>query len=803
MVKWQRGIMIAGSISLAVIGAWAFPWWTSRPDASVPMPSPTVPKTVDTAATAQGVESAALGPVWFEDMTASSGIRFRHVSGNCPAKPFPSANGSGLAALDYDGDGWTDLYFATGTTFPMDNSRQEPTNRLYRNRTDWQFEDVTASAGVAHNGFSCGLAVGDYDSDGCPDLYVTCFGPNVLLRNQGDGTFLRFETAAGVADERWGASAAFLDYDEDGLLDLYVCNYAKWSWDKNPFCGDHVRRIRMHCGPRSHEPEFHILYHNEGDGTFRDAGREAGVLARPGRGQGVVAADLNQDGRIDLYVTNDLNPSFLFVNDGRGRFRDITDVCGAAYDGVGVERSNMGVDAADVTGDGRPELFVTNFQNENNLLYENVGNEFFQDSSAAFGVVADSLPNVGWGTLFADFDLDGWPDLILTNGHVDDNLDLLGESGDYAQRPLCYRNLAGKRFQCLGSAAGPYFAQTHVGRGLVTADFDNDGDLDVAIGHQDDLPAVLRNTALERQADVATVSLRLVGTVSNRDAVGASRALRFATRKPHATGEGRFELRFGPRPRTQCSPSRRRTSPRFTFAGRCGLTAETPALEPGRRYVVIEPASSSRFARCFFFGRFPMTEARTDRHVAEPKADQRPHRRQTPSFDWVILLVIFPLGIAALAGAIAWGYFDVGNRISQWTAPPLVPVSGRVYLNGEPLADGQVFVQFMDRAGCNALGKTDAQGNFTLRTDVRGDFLPGVYVGEHRVMLIKPDPDVPAGPFKPPVITPPECASFETTPLRLKVDRDPAGTRWSSAWSTGSPHQERLHGWRGSGGWIF
>jgi hypothetical protein len=347
----------------------------------------------------------------------------------------------------------------------------------------------------------------------------------------------------------------------------------------------------MHCHPRSHEPERHVLYHNDGAGTFHDATDEAGVGGRFGRGQGVLAADLDGDGHVDLYVTNDANPNFLFLNDGRGGFRDVTEVSGAAYDGLGNARAGMGVDAADVSGDGRPELYVGNFQNESNLLYENLGEGCFQDASRRYGVVADSLPCVSWGGQFADFDLDGWPDLVITTGHVDDNLHLFGQQADYAEPSLCYRNLGGKRFQFLGAGAGTYFAQSHVGRGLVVADLDRDGDLDVAISHQDDRPALLRSTALERQTEAATVCLRLVGTVSNRDAVGA--AVQFRSPRGTQVLQVKGGSSYNSAPDLQLVFAVRRGDDGVAAQIRWprGTVSEVAGLEPGRQYVIIEPAT--------------------------------------------------------------------------------------------------------------------------------------------------------------------------------------------------------------------
>jgi hypothetical protein len=358
----------------------------------------------------------------------------------------------------------------------------------------------------------------------------------------------------------------------------------------------------MHCDPATQEPETHVLYHNEGDGTFRDASQQAGVLGHRGRGQGVVAADLDGDGRVDLFVTNDANPNFLFLNEGGGRFRDVTDFCGAGYNAVGKTVAGMGVDAVDINGDGRPELFVGTFRSEYSVLYENLGEGLFQDSSGGYGLISDTLPYVKWGVQLADFDLDGWPDLVVANGHVDDNMRLFGEDASYAELPFCYRNLAGKRFQLLGPGAGPYFANAHVGRGLVTADLDNDGDLDLAISHQDDLPAVLRNTALERQPGAATISLRLVGTVSNRDAVGATLRCRsqLGTLTQHVKGGSSYNS--APDLRQVFAVKRGERGIAVQIRWPRGRASNVAELEAGRRYVVIEPQTPTESPRVIAWG---------------------------------------------------------------------------------------------------------------------------------------------------------------------------------------------------------
>ncbi len=476
--------------------------------------------------------SVIRGPLHFTDMLMTSRIDFIHVSGDSSDKPFPAANGSGVAAFDYDLDGQIDVLFLTGVPFPIDDQQTKSVNRCYRNLGEWRFDDVTAQTRLGHNGYSAGVAVGDFNSDGFPDAYITCYGRNQLFRNLGDGTFEEQGHHAGVDDDGWGTSAAFLDYDNDGCLDLYVCNYAIWTPKTNHYCGDTARGVRIFCNPTTVEPARHRLFRSEGDGHFQEAFDDSGLASvAPGRGQGVVAADLNEDGQIDLYVGNDLQPNYLFLNRGGGKFENASELSGTARDHLGRNQASMGVDAADVNRDGRFELFVTNYEGEHNAFYQNMGSAQFQEVSHSRGLAADSLPYIGWGTVFADFDLDGWPDVIVTNGHTDNNLNDLGRDGKYLQPAGLWRNTASRFTFCGGAAAGDYFANTHVGRGLALADLDNDGDPDVLIAHKDLPPALLRNDALSsvpasspktsRKSNQRWIRVRLIGTRSNRDAVGA------------------------------------------------------------------------------------------------------------------------------------------------------------------------------------------------------------------------------------------------------------------------------------------
>lgn len=521
----------------------------------------------------------------------NSGVDFRHRSGNSADRPFPAANGSGIGAIDYDLDGNYDLYFASGRSFPLDRPDSSATGcRLFRNGGNWSFHDVTLASGTGHLGYGAGVAVGDFDSDGFPDLYVTCYGPNVLYRNCGDGTFMRVEETAGVNDSRWGTSATFLDYDGDGNLDLYVCNYAKWSLETNQFCGNRETNTRIFCNPSSVEPEADLLYRSSGDGAFTESSAAAGVAGPRGRGQGVVAADVDLDGRVDLFVGNDLQPNFLFQNVGQGQFRDISDESGAAYDKAGQVHAGMGVDAADLNGDGLPELFVTNFEQEYSTCYENQGQASFVDVTETRSLAAASRPWVGWGTALVDLDSDGFRDVIVTNGHTDDNLAEMGRDALYQQPPLIWRN-RGKRFELASQQAGDYFRGNYCGRALAVVDLDNDGDLDVIIGHQDQSPALLRNDGVRATAlRQKTFTVRLVGRQSARDAIGTRIEVKSGagTTFHQVRGGGSYLSAHDARIVGICEPG---LTANVVIRWPSGIESAVGGVSAGREYVIVEPVS--------------------------------------------------------------------------------------------------------------------------------------------------------------------------------------------------------------------
>ena len=466
-------------------------------------------------AQARGAKPAP--PPLFADVTAKAGIAFVHKSGASPEKYMVETFGSGVAWIDYDNDGFPDLYFVNGAPGTA--------NALYHNNKDGTFTDVTARAGVAADSganaksYKTGVAVGDYDNDGSLDLYVTALGPNILFRNNGDGTFRDVTAAAGVAGPptEWSTSTGFFDYDRDGRLDLFVVNYLDYRLEDNLYCGLRKEGYRMYCHPTQFDGMADRLYHNNGDGTFTDVSKKAGIANPAGKGLGVTFCDFDRDGDADIYVANDTVRNFLYRNNGDGTFTDVAYAAGVGFDPNGKPQAGMGVDCADYDGNGFPDIFVTNFSEELNALYQNRGDGTFEDVSANVGMGSAFLP-LGFGTKMFDFDNDGDLDIHITNGHVIDNVKLFQPNLTYAQKDLLFENIGGK-FRDISTQAGPALQIPRVGRGLAVADFDNDGHLDVVISSLGQRPALLRNLGA-RAGNWLTI--RAKGTKSNGFGLGAT-----------------------------------------------------------------------------------------------------------------------------------------------------------------------------------------------------------------------------------------------------------------------------------------
>ena len=463
---------------------------------------------------------AAVNAVRYVDVAGSAGISFQHDNAASPEKYLIETMGSGCGWIDYDQNGLLDLYLVNGASRRPNTSKHALRSALYRNNGDGTFTDVTIKAGVDAEGlFGMGAAVGDYDNDGCPDLFVLGYGRCILFHNNGNGTFTDVTDRAGVGNLRkWGSSAAWFDYDNDGLLDLVIANYVDWSPEENFWCGDKGPGLRSYCHPDVYRGQPPTLYHNNGDGTFSDVSKRSGVGIRPGNGLGVVTFDYDNDGWQDIFITNDQMPNFLFHNNRDGTFREIGYSAGVAVGIDGQFEAGMGTDAADTTGSGRSDLIVTHLDQQLARLYQNVGEGYFEDATFRSKISYATFHLSGFGTRFMDYDNDGARDLFMANGHVLDNIQRYHAETTYAEPKLMFRNVGHGIFENVSDQLGADFLLPRVSRGAAIGDFDNDGDLDIIISNNGQAPQLLRNDGGNANH---WFQLLLIGTRSNRDAVGA------------------------------------------------------------------------------------------------------------------------------------------------------------------------------------------------------------------------------------------------------------------------------------------
>lgn len=451
----------------------------------------------------------------FKDVAPEAGLTLMNLSGEGANDYIIEANGNGAAFFDYDNDGDMDVLVTNGSTLKHYKEGGDPVAALYEN-AGGVFRNRTAGAGLRQRGWAFGVCVADYDNDGFSDFYITAYGPNLLFRNNGDGTFEERAAAAGVADRRWGTNCAFGDYDRDGDVDLYVANYVAFDEKARPRNCVYMGTLKVFCGPKGLAGEADVLYRNNGDGTFRDVTLEAGVKEPGYYGFGVVFSDFDNDGWPDIYVANDSVPNLLFKNKRDGAFEEVGLISGTSLNLFGQAQAGMGVAVGDYDANGLFDIYVTNFSEDTNTLYQNLGKMTFSDRTAASGAASASRPHVGWGTGFADFDNDGWLDLFVANGHVYPDADQLKGISRYLQPKELYRNLGNGRFAEISGRGD--LATPLPSRGAAFGDYDNDGDIDVLVVNINSRPSLYRNDGGNRKA---WIGFRLIGASSNRDAIGA------------------------------------------------------------------------------------------------------------------------------------------------------------------------------------------------------------------------------------------------------------------------------------------
>ncbi len=502
------------------------------------------------ATTSSANKIAPAGAVSFADVTRAAGIDFHLTCGGLEKRYIMESMCGGIAVFDYDNDGWMDIFLVNGSTLEDLRAGKCHPSKLYRNNHDGTFTDVTAKAGLTHCGWGFGAAVGDYDNDGWEDLYITYLDGAVLYHSNRDGTFTDVTAKAGVGNPgRWGTSAAFGDYDNDGYLDLYVANYVDLDLDhlpefgQGPFC--QYRGIAVSCGPRGLKGGRDRLYHNNGDGTFTDVTEKLNIDPGSYYGLGVLWLDYDLDGCLDLYVANDSSPSLLYHNDCKGGFTEVGAEAGVAYSADGREQAGMGIDSADYDNDGWPDIVKTNFSDDANNLYHNDHNGQFTDMAGPTNFGPISIPFLAFGVKFLDLDNDGWKDIFVANGHVNPQVDRHSFGVTYAERPLLFHNLKGGKFEEIGLKAGPPLARRYVARAVATADFLNNGTQDLLISVLDGSPVLLRNQAKSGH----WLRIKTVGTRSNRDGFGARVEVRAGslTQSAEVRANSSFESASDPR----------------------------------------------------------------------------------------------------------------------------------------------------------------------------------------------------------------------------------------------------------------
>jgi len=459
--------------------------------------------------------------ITFRDITQQAGIRFVHNNAASGKKYLPETMGPGVAFIDYDNDGWPDIFLVNGTDWPSRPSKHS-TPKLYHNNHDGTFTDVTHKAGLDIEIFGLGVAVGDYDNDGFDDLLITALGQSRLFHNNGNGTFSDVTQKAGLFGPReFSTSAAWVDYDKDGKLDLVVANYVQWSIESDLYC-TLDGKSKSYCTPESYKGASVRLWHNRGDGTFEDVTQKAGLGDPTSKTLGIAILDYDNDGWPDLLLSNDTQPNKLYRNNGNGTFTEKAVVAGVAFSEDGVARAGMGVDAADYDHSGAPSILITNFSNQMLSLYHNEGRGLFVDEAPRSEIGRASLLTLGFGCFFFDYDLDGWPDIFIANGHIDGDIERVQPNVKYAMPPHLFRNAGKGNFQEVTRSLGKSFGAPRVGRGAAYADINNDGRLDLLLSTNGGPAYLFVNEATGAAADNKSLRVKLVGTKSNRDGIGAA-----------------------------------------------------------------------------------------------------------------------------------------------------------------------------------------------------------------------------------------------------------------------------------------